>query len=112
MQLTYRPSGDMRVLDKTWNDRSIPIDYSFKDDRYPSKVEGEPWGRNDTDEIQLPRCLMPISDTDVNFTGRVKTSTFNAADRTEGPGGRDNHISIREREEDARALERLRGGGN
>jgi hypothetical protein len=107
IQLTYRPSGDMRVLDRTWanaGDLEIGAAYSRRGDRYPSRVDGEPysWGKQSSELAPAPN-LKPLSSTDVNFTGKQKTAVYHGVEPTEGLVGRENHISIREREEDERA---------
>ena len=60
LQLTYRPSMELRICDRTWNQSDHPADraYSKWGDRYPS---GSYWGMK----------THPVSGSDVNMSGNV-----------------------------------------
>jgi hypothetical protein len=83
LQLTYRPSMELRICDRTWSQSDHPADkaYSRWGDRYPS---GSYWGLKPA----------PVTGTDVNMSGDVSVSTFDRQFGTEGSDGRDNHMSL------------------
>lgn len=82
LQLTYRPSMELRICDRTWNQSDHPADraYSKWGDRYPS---GSYWGMK----------TQPVSNSDVNMSGDVSVDTFDRQFGVQGTDGRDNHMS-------------------
>jgi hypothetical protein len=83
LQLTYRPSMEMRVCDRTWRQADHPIDlaYSKAGDRYPS-------GTYDR------RAIMQVTDRDVNLSGKISVQTFERQFGVEGRDGRENHMEF------------------
>jgi hypothetical protein len=83
LQLTYRPSMEHRICDRTWNqpDHAMDKAYSRWGDRYPG---GDYWGMK----------VAPTTDTDVNFSGDVSVATFDRQFGEQGVDGRDNHMSL------------------
>lgn len=81
LQVTYRPSMEMRIVDRTWQQADHPADraYSRWGDRYPA---GHYWGMK----------TKPVSDTDVNMS--ISTQTFDRQFGEQGRDGRDNHMSL------------------
>ena len=82
LQLTYRPSMELRICDRTWQQPDHPADraYSKWGDRYPkSRYRGLP--------------LAPVTATDVNLSGNVSVETFDRQFGRQGVDGRDNHMS-------------------
>lgn len=81
LQLVYRPSMELRIVDRTWMQADHPADraYSRYGDRYPA---GFYWGMKQK----------PVSDTDVNM--KISTETFDRQFGEAGKDGRDNHMSL------------------
>lgn len=82
LQLTYRPSMELRICDRTWMqpDHAADRAYSRWGDRYPTtRYRG----------LQTE----PLKDTDVNMTGDVNVKSFERQFGTEGQDGRNNHMS-------------------
>lgn len=81
LQVTYRPSMEMRIVDRTWQQPDHPADraYSRWGDRYPA---GHYWGMK----------TKPVTDTDVNM--KISTETFDRQFGVQGQDGRDNHMSL------------------
>lgn len=81
LQVTYRPSMEMRIVDRTWQQADHPADraYSRWGDRYPA---GHYWGMK----------TKPVTDTDVNMS--ISTQTFDRQFGEQGRDGRDNHMSL------------------
>lgn len=83
LQLTYRPSMELRIVDRTWQQADHPADraYSRWGDRYPAG---------------FIRSLKqePVSDTDVNCSGDISVETFDRQFGVQGSDGRDNHMSL------------------
>lgn len=81
-QLTFRPSMEMTVTDRTWNQVNLPMDraYGFPfGDRYATRnIEG-----------YVPK---PVGGTDVDVSGKVNAATFERQFSKAGDG-RENHIS-------------------
>ncbi len=82
LQLTYRPSMEHRICDRTWRqpDHAMDRAYSRWGDRYPG---GFYWGVKSA----------PVVDTDVNFSGDVSVATFDRQFGSQGVDGRDNHMT-------------------
>ncbi|MFH1810410.1 MAG: hypothetical protein ABIJ09_16835 [Pseudomonadota bacterium] len=82
LELTYRPSMETRICDRTWQqpDHTMDKAYSRWGDRYPS---GFYWGVSSA----------PVKDSDTNFSGNVSVATFDRQFGTRGVDGRDNHMS-------------------
>ena len=80
LQITYRPSMELRIVDRTWQQNDHPADraYSRWGDRYPA---GHHWGMK-------PK---PVTDSDVNM--KISTETFDRQFGEQGRDGRDNHMS-------------------
>ncbi|MBL8950856.1 MAG: transglutaminase domain-containing protein [Myxococcaceae bacterium] len=81
LQLTYRPSMELRICDRTWNQSDHPADraYSRWGDRYPASN----YGGN----------VQKVADTDVDVSGKVTVATFDRQFGVQGQDGRDNHQS-------------------
>jgi hypothetical protein len=84
LQVTYRPTMEMRIIDRTWQQKDKTADkaYSKWGDRYPSS-----YGYG----LQLAK---PTA-TDTNFSGDVTTTTADRQFGDQGVDGRDNHMSSR-----------------
>jgi len=82
LQLTYRPSMELRICDRTWGQSDHPADkaYSRWGDRYPT---GSYWGMK----------TESVNSTDVNMSGDVNVATFDRQFGAQGTDGRDNHVS-------------------
>ncbi len=80
LQLTYRPSMELRICDRTWQQPDHPADkaYSKWGDRYPKS------------RYRLP--VAEVAGTDVNMSGDVSTTTFERQFGEQGVDGRDNHM--------------------
>jgi hypothetical protein len=80
LQVTYRPSMELRIIDRTWQQADHPADraYSRWGDRYPA---GHYWGMQ----------TKSVADSDVNMG--VSTETFDRQFGSQGVDGRDNHMS-------------------
>jgi hypothetical protein len=80
LQLTYRPSMELRIIDRTWQQADHTADraYSRWGDRYPAS---------------LMRGLkqLPVKDSDVNMD--LSVQTFDRQFGDQGVDGRDNHMS-------------------
>jgi hypothetical protein len=85
LQVTYRPTMEMRIIDRTWQQKDKTADkaYSRWGDRYPS---GYGYG------LQLAKT----KDSDVNLSGDVTTTTADRQFGDQGVDGRDNHMSTRD----------------
>lgn len=83
LQLTYRPSMEMRICDRTWMQPDHPADraYSRWGDRYPG---GHYWGLSQQN----------TTDTDVRMSGNLSVATFERQFGEQGRDGRDNHMSL------------------
>lgn len=83
LQLTYRPSMELRICDRTWSQPDHPADraYSRYGDRYPASRIGTP---------------AEVTGTDVNMTGKVSVATFDRQFGVKGQDGRENHMSNRQ----------------
>jgi hypothetical protein len=82
LQLTYRPSMELRIVDRTWQQSDHPADraYSRWGDRYPAGfVSG----------LKQEK----VGDTDVNCSGNISVETFDRQFGAQGADGRDNHMS-------------------
>jgi hypothetical protein len=82
LQLTYRPSMELRICDRTWQQSDHPADraYSKWGDRYPkTRYRG--------------LATAEVSATDVNMSGNVSVATFDRQFGGRGVDGRDNHMS-------------------
>ena len=81
-QLTFRPSMEMTVTDRTWNQVNLPMDraYGFPfGDRYATRnIDG-----------YVPK---PVGSTDVDVSGTVNAQSFERQFSKAGDG-RENHIS-------------------
>ncbi len=84
LQLTYRPSMELRIIDRTWqqSDHAADRAYSRFGDRYPGAFVNS-------------FKLKPVSDTDVNTSGAISVSSFERQFGEAGRDGRDNHMSNR-----------------
>lgn len=83
LQLTYRPSMELRICDRTWMQSDHPADraYSRWGDRYPTaRYSG--------------LALEELKSTDVNMKGDVTVATADRQFGAQGVDGRDNHMSI------------------
>ncbi|HEY1097505.1 MAG TPA: hypothetical protein VGF99_01200, partial [Myxococcota bacterium] len=81
-QLTFRPSMEMTVTDRTWNQVNLPLDRAY----------GFPYGdRNPTRDI-YGYSRKPVASTDVDVSGNVNVATFDRQFAKVGDG-RENHIS-------------------
>lgn len=82
LQLTYRPSMEMRICDRTWTQPDHLADkaYSRWGDRYPT-----------TRYSNVP--VAKLTDSDVNMSGKVSVATFDRQFGSQGVDGRDNHMS-------------------
>lgn len=82
LELTYRPSMETRICDRTWcqPDQTMDKAYSRWGDRYPSSFY---WGVKSAD----------VKPTDVNCSGSVSVETFDRQFGTRGVDGRDHHMS-------------------
>jgi hypothetical protein len=82
LQLTYRPSMEYRICDRTWRqpDKTMDRAYSRWGDRYPG---GFYWGMKTAE----------VTDTDVNFSGDISVATFDRQFGAQGVDGRDNHMT-------------------
>jgi hypothetical protein len=82
LQLTYRPTMEIRICDRTWSQPDHPADraYSRWGDRYPS---GSYWGLK----------TAALKDSDVNMSPDVSVTTFDRQFGVQGSDGRDNHMS-------------------
>jgi len=80
LQLTYRPSMQSTICDRTWAQPNHPMDkaYSFWGDRYPGSTYG---GAKPAE----------LTDTDLNFTGDVSVADFERQFGEQGDG-RENHV--------------------
>lgn len=81
-QLTFRPSMEMTVTDRTWNQVNLPLDRAY----------GFPFGdRYATSNIQgyVPK---QVGSTDVDVSGKVNVATFERQFAKAGDG-REGHIS-------------------
>lgn len=83
LQLTYRPSMELRIVDRTWLQADQPADkaYSRYGDRYPA---GHRWGF-------APQAVTS-SDVDVGASTEAPPRQFGEA----GVDGRDQHMSTRQ----------------
>lgn len=82
LQLTYRPSMELRICDRTWTQPDHPADraYSRWGDRYPTtRYSG--------------LTVEPMKDSDVNMSGNVTVATADRQFGVQGSDGRDNHMS-------------------
>jgi hypothetical protein len=81
-QVTFRPSMEMTVTDRTWNQVNLPLDRAY----------GFPYGdRNPQSNID-GYIAKPVSRTDVDVSGTVSVATFERQFSRVGDG-RENHIS-------------------
>jgi hypothetical protein len=81
-QVTYRPSMEMTVTDRTWNQVNLPLDRAY----------GFPYGdRYGSSDIQ-GYVAKPLAATDVDVSGKVSAATFERQFSRAGDG-RENHIS-------------------
>jgi hypothetical protein len=80
LQLTYRPSMELRIIDRTWQQSDHRADqaYSRWGDRYPAKV-------------MRGMKQLKVRDTDVNMD--LSTTTVDRQFGSQGLDGRDNHMS-------------------
>lgn len=83
LQLTYRPSMELRICDRTWTQPDHPADraYSRFGDRYPSS-------------LYRGGKVAPLEDTDVDMSGKISVATFERQFGEQGKDGRENHMSI------------------
>jgi hypothetical protein len=83
LQITYRPSMEMRICDRTWNHADHPVDraYSRWGDRYPAGAYEK-------------RAVTKVKDSDLNFSGKVSAATFERQFGVQGQDGRENHMTI------------------
>jgi hypothetical protein len=83
LQITYRPSMEMRICDRTWNQADHPVDraYSRWGDRYPAGAYEK-------------RAVTQVKDSDLNFSGKVSAATFERQFGVQGQDGRENHMTI------------------
>ncbi len=81
LQITYRPSMEIRICDRTWRqpDHTADKAYSRWGDRYP----GDTW--------RLP--VEPVRQGDVEMGGRVRLVKGEREFGQQGVDGRDNHMS-------------------
>ncbi len=81
LQLTYRPSMELRICDRTWNQSDHPADraYSHWGDRYPASN----YGGN----------IQQLAATDVDMSGKVTVATFDRQFGVQGQDGREHHQS-------------------
>lgn len=81
LQLTYRPSMELRICDRTWQQPDHPADraYSRFGDRYPSSHFGKP---------------QKVTDTDVNMSGEQTLAVGEREFGQQGVDGRENHQSL------------------
>jgi hypothetical protein len=86
IQVTYRPSTEMRIIDRTWQQKDMPADraYSPGGDRFPSGYQGG-------------LRLAEIEPTDVVMDGSVSVATFERQFGVAGRDDRSNHMSNRTR---------------
>jgi hypothetical protein len=81
-QITFRPSMEMTVTDRTWNQVNLPLDRAY----------GFPAGdRNAISDIR-GYVSKKLRDSDVNVTGSVTVQTLERQFAQKGDG-RDNHLS-------------------
>jgi hypothetical protein len=81
-QVTFRPSMEMTVTDRTWNQVNLPLDRAY----------GFPYGdRYGSSDIQ-GYVAKPVGATDVDVSGKVSAATFERQFSRAGDG-RENHIS-------------------
>jgi len=80
LELTYRPSMQGTVCDRTWAQANHPVDvaYSFWGDRYPGSTYGG--GK-----------MAEVKDADLNFTGDISVANFDRQFGSQGDG-RENHV--------------------
>lgn len=81
-QLTYRPSMEMTVTDRTWDQVNLTLD----------KAYGFPYGDRYANRNIEGFSPAPVSTTDVNVSGDVSVQTFDRQFSQRGDG-RENHIS-------------------
>lgn len=83
LQLTYRPSMELRIIDRTWqqSDHAADRAYSRFGDRYPGAFVRD-------------FSTKPVTDTDVSFSGGLSVATFDRQFGEAGRDGRDNHMSL------------------
>jgi hypothetical protein len=81
-QVTFRPSMEMTVTDRTWDQVNLTLDRAY----------GFPRGDRYADSDIYGYVPKPITDTDVNVSGTVTAQTFERQFAREGDG-RENHIS-------------------
>lgn len=82
LQISYRPSMDLRICDRTWRqpNKEADVAYSRWGDRHPQRA-----GSN----------RRPIDDaTDVNFTGEFGVDQGDRKFGEEGKDGREHHMSL------------------
>ena len=81
-QVTFRPSMEVTVTDRTWNQVNLPLDRAY----------GFPYGDRYADRNINGYQPAKVSDTDVNMTGDVNVESFDRQFSQAGDG-RENHIS-------------------
>ena len=81
-QVTFRPTMEMTVTDRTWNQVNLPLDRAY----------GFPYGdRYGSSDIQ-GYVAKPVGATDVDVSGKVSAATFERQFSRAGDG-RENHIA-------------------
>ncbi|MEQ9498217.1 MAG: hypothetical protein RIT81_15200 [Deltaproteobacteria bacterium] len=85
IQVTYRPSMEMRIIDRTWQQKDKPADlaYSPGGDRFPSGYQGG-----------IP--IAAVESTDVVMDGSVTVDSYDRQFGTAGVDDRTNHMSNRD----------------
>jgi hypothetical protein len=81
-QVTFRPSMEMTVTDRTWNQVNLPLDRAYG---FPY---GDRYGSTDISGY----VAKPLASTDVDVSGKVSAATFDRQFSRVGDG-RENHIS-------------------
>jgi hypothetical protein len=81
-QVTFRPSMEMSVTDRTWDQVNLTLDRAYGFPRGDRYADRDIWGYS----------RKPLSNTDVNVSGNISVETFERQFAREGDG-RENHIS-------------------
>ena len=83
LQVSYRPSTQMFIIDRTWGQCNLTADVAYsgrRGDRYPSKLESF-------------MKQKPVSETDVNCSGELTVNSTETQFPKEGEKvGRENHV--------------------
>ena len=82
-QVTFRPSMEMTVTDRTWNQVNLTLDRAY----------GFPYGDRYASEDNIGFSPKATSATDVNVSGDVSVQSFERQFSSVGDG-REHHISL------------------